>query len=211
MKTLLTGFGAFPGVPINPTDLLISGWRLHPERRPSHECECHTLPTEYAASEQAICQLLTRQDPRLLIMTGVKECAPSISLERFALNIDDCVIADATGEVREAREIRLGGPGALTTTVDLGGLRNVMVAREYNIEISNHAGTYVCNHAYYTALDLVQSQRRDTDVVFVHFPMHPLLARRDIFENGSLQYFEVALREIWQYLKRRRHKDRNAV
>src|ERR1043166_2603767 len=56
-----------------------------------------------------------------------------------------------------------------------------------------------------------QHQCRDADVVFVHFPMHPLLARRDIFENGSLQYFEVALREIWQYLKRRRHKDRNAV
>jgi pyroglutamyl-peptidase len=203
MGALFTGFGAFPGVSVNPTELLIARWQRSLERRPTNQCECYVLPTEYRGSEAAIRDLLDRHNPRLLIMLGVKPSAATISLERYALNIDDSSAPDAAGEIRDGTPISTGGPEALMTSIDLIALRNGMLAREYSIEISNHAGTYVCNHAYYHALNLVESENRPTQVLFVHVPMHPLLGRCDIFESGALQYLESAIRDVWRYLDRR--------
>ena len=208
MKLLLTGFGPFPGVPVNPAELIVrrlcqQGPGLSASNAtlaPWEETHCRVLPVEYGAGGDAVVRLLKDRSPDMLLLLGVKSAGSGTSLERFALNVDDCTVPDAAGVVREGQAIREGGADALQTRVKLGGLRDAMAARDYRLDISNHAGTYLCNHVYYRALDFVAASSHATRVLFVHVPMPVPLNSHGLLQQGSLGYLEGAVRELIRVL-----------
>lgn len=172
MRIVVTAFGPFPGVPVNPTERLLSCWRAGTVPRPvDRDLVCVTLPTEYDASATEVRRLMDAHRPDVLLLLGVRCRSPLVALERVALNLNDCVTPDAAGVVRTGQPVYPDGPVARVTDVDLPALRDAAALSGAAVEISNHAGTYVCNHVYFTALQHAHERRLATRVLFVHVPL----------------------------------------
>jgi len=167
---LVFGFEKFGGLTSNPSQLVVE--ELARENQPvsGYQLVPCVLPTEYAASAQLIESLILENDPFIVLGLGVAASRQSICLERFALNIDDVDVKDNAGCLRVGKVIETNGPAALTTTADLSPILKKLTDRRIPATISNHAGTYVCNHAYYRALRKLQLENRKTDCLFVHLP-----------------------------------------
>jgi pyroglutamyl-peptidase len=174
---LITGFDGFGGRKNNPSQLVV-------ERMPQ---SLKTGKGKTIALETMVLETCekswTALKPRLascsvLILTGVAAKRPVVSIERFALNIRDYRIEDNHGHQFQGSTIDKGGPEALTTGIDLLKLEKRLLAKGFPCEISNHAGTFVCNDIYYRALLHKASQGTPTIVLFVHLPTPGRYTRR---------------------------------
>ena len=189
MKICVTGFSAFPGVPVNPTELLIEHFRQKPSTLTAGPIEFsfNVIETQYEQGGAHVQRLLRDTNPQYLLLLGVAASRSSFSLERFALNIDDASIPDASGDVRRGRRIEKMGPLALETKVDVDKLRESLIRSDVDVEISNHAGTYVCNHVYYVALHCVEVLGLSTRVVFLHTPLAPAASAQLTLAGGTVR------------------------
>ena len=70
----------------------------------------------------------------------------------------------------EARPIVTGGPLALAATLPVLAMRAAIGRLGLPVEVSNHAGTYVCNHVLYAALHHAQAKGYATRIGFLHVP-----------------------------------------
>lgn len=184
MPTLLTAFGPFPGMPVNPSELLLRSFA-------SEGFTTQLLETSYASAGDTLIEAIERHHPTLLIMLGVRSKSPSIALERFALNNDDSPTPDAAGIIRENQTIHAGAPSSHQTSFDLAALHTALALSEIPIEISNHAGTYLCNHAYFRALHHIHTRSLHTRALFVHIPL--ILEPLDPLERTIRQLIHESL------------------
>ena len=100
-----------------------------------------------------------------------------ISIERVAINVDDARIADNTGARPVDRPVVARGPAAYFSTLPVKRLCRDLQHAGVPAEVSQTAGTYVCNHVFYA---LMHALRRRPGVRggFVHIPYSPEQARR---------------------------------
>ena len=170
LKVLLTGFNAFGGEAINPSWLAVQalqGKQIH-----RHRVVAAQLPTEFAASLAALNALLSAHQPALVICTGVAAGRMALSLERIAINIIDARIADNAGQQPVDTPVVPGGPAAYFSTLPIKAmLQNIQAAGE-SAEVSQSAGTFVCNHVFYGLMHTLATQRRYRPARggFIHVP-----------------------------------------
>ena len=90
--------------------------------------------------------------------------------ERVAINVDDARIPDNAGQQPVDAPIVPGGPAAYFATVPVKDM--VRAIREAGVpsELSNSAGTYVCNHLLYCVLHHAGPGVR---AGFIHVPCIP--------------------------------------
>jgi len=171
MTILLTGFEPFGVHKANPSrdivEAVAAAWD-EPQ-----ELITRVLPVDYEAAGKTILDLIAQHDPDIVLMLGLADSAPRPRLERVALNLDDALIADNTGVTRRGTLIRDGAPLALKTTLDLSALEEQLSALGHAVDISNHAGAYICNHIYFEALLHFETAGLATPCLFVHVPPHP--------------------------------------
>ena len=74
--------------------------------------------------------------------------AERISIERGAINVDDARIADNTGARPVDRPIVARGPAAYFSTLPVKRLCRDLQHAGVPAEVSQTAGTYVCNHVF---------------------------------------------------------------
>ena len=92
LRILITGFGAFPGAPYNPTPTLVA--RLTRLRRPAFselELIGHVFPVSYAAVDRTS---LALADGEFVAIVGPTGCGKST-----LLNVAAGLIAPSTGRV----------------------------------------------------------------------------------------------------------------
>src|ERR1700722_14406675 len=110
---LITGFGPFPGAPVNPTGPLVAALA---RRRIPALCHvrriAHVFPTSYQAVDREMPVLLARERPDALIMFGLAGGSWHISIETRARNAIPRAVADASEELPAASLI---APGARAT------------------------------------------------------------------------------------------------
>ena len=95
---LLTFFGPFPGVPVNPTVALAEGaQRLLAQMRPDLNVITRELPVSYDGSSTALRTALQEVQPDALISLGVAVGRDMVSLEQVAINLDSAGIEDNDG------------------------------------------------------------------------------------------------------------------
>src|SRR5665213_2601210 len=108
MKTptiLVTGFGPFPGAPVNPTEGLVKTLaRAHRQRA---RIVTHVFHTSYAAVDRELPALLRRYRPDALLMFGLAAATPHLLIETWARNALSA-LPDAAGAVTGARQIAPG-------------------------------------------------------------------------------------------------------
>jgi pyroglutamyl-peptidase len=170
-RLLVTGFGPFPGIPRNPSAEIARRVAASPRwRRLGIAARCLILPTTYAVIDEHLDPAL-KEAPDAVLMIGVAGRAARVRIERRAVNRASLLLPDAAGR----------RPTALTlsdcASARVGRAAPVMVRailRRHAIPcgISQDAGRYLCNAAYYRAL------AAPVPVLFVHIPNPPRAARR---------------------------------
>jgi pyroglutamyl-peptidase len=162
---VLTGFGAFPGVPDNPTQRLVEHFRQDPSDLPVGTA-LHLLDVDYRTVGKQIDALL-HKPPRALILTGYSNLATAITLEARAHGLCSPDKPDAMGHIPpKAATV----PTALHSTANLKTLSDALAAENLPAKVSHDAGQYLCNFSYRHALQRVDERGFSTQVLFIHLP-----------------------------------------
>ena len=171
MRILLTGFEPFGKLAVNPSQIVVESMAARAKAASVSEIRTAVLPTEFEGARRKILRLITDIRPELIISLGVDTNSGSIRLERVALNLDDSDAADNAGNTAAANLIVADGPLAYWSTLPLEQMRSVLAEHNIPVSISNHAGTYVCNHVFYSARHEAELLGSNTRCGFVHIPL----------------------------------------
>lgn len=172
---LLTGFSPFAGESVNPSWQAVS--QLHGKRIAGHRIAARELPTEFDASLSVLHAAIAAANPSLVLCVGQAGGRAQLALERVAINLDDARIADIAGACPIDAPVVAGGPAAYFATLPLKAI--LLALREGGIpaEVSQTAGTYVCNHVFYGLMHALRD-RPQVRGGFMHIPYAPEQAAR---------------------------------
>ena len=170
MRTILiTGFGRFPGTPVNPSGLVAT--RLVRCRRPAFAGTrrvAHVFATRYDAVDRELPALVKREKPDIVVMFGVATRARQVRIEQRARN-RTALFPDAGGHRPATRTI---APHRDALRNPLPAARLVGAARTAGVAAapSRNAGTYLCNYVYWRALEAAVRPDGPGLVIFIHVP-----------------------------------------
>ncbi|MCB1553879.1 MAG: pyroglutamyl-peptidase I [Xanthomonadales bacterium] len=172
---LLTGFEPFGDETSNPSWEAVRA--LDGMRIAGHRVVGRCLPVEFGTSLTRLRAAIREAKPVLVLCVGQAGGRAQLSLERIGINIDDARIADNAGAQPVDEPIVAGGPAAYFSTLPLKAMLRDLRAAGVPAEVSQTAGTYVCNHVLY---GLMHALRRTPRVRggFVHIPFAPDQAAR---------------------------------
>ena len=176
MRVLLIGFGPFPGAPLNPSALLVKS--LARRRRPAFAeivRTTHVFATTYAAVDRDLPRLLAA-GPDIVLMFGVAGRRRHLCIETRARNAISLLFPDASGYRPRQGIIAPGEPAALRSAAPFARLLGAVRASTVPARLSREAGRYLCNYAYWRALERSRDGR--PLVQFVHIPGVSLGPRR---------------------------------
>ena len=150
-RVLLTGFTPFGGERINPALEAVKRVRCL-----EAELRILEVPTVFGDSARLVTAEMDAFRPDLVLCVGI--------------NVDDARIPDNAGQQPVDAPIVPGGPAAYFATVPVKDM--VRAIREAGVpsELSNSAGTYVCNHLLYCVLHHAGPGVR---AGFIHVPCIP--------------------------------------
>ena len=174
-NVLLTGFDPFGGETINPSWEAVRA--LDGEVVGGRTIRAVQLPTVFGRSLTVLRAALKRWKPDVVICVGQAGGRPQLSLERVAINVDDARIPDNAGKQPIDRAIVRGGPSAYFSTLPIKALRAALADAGLPAEISQTAGTFVCNHVFYGLMHAL-SATPNVRGGFVHIPFLPMQAAR---------------------------------
>lgn len=180
MTTLLvTGFGPFPGWEHNPTPAMVKA--VAALRLPGVRIVGHVFNTVYAEVARDLPALIARHRPDAVLLFGLAGRTGHVRIEKHAHNVTTRRVPDASGAFHLSADIVADGPWRVPTAVATGVLTQQLRRAGLNARLSPSAGEYLCNFAYWLALDAV-ARREVKRALFVHVPL-PLKAgcsgRRD--------------------------------
>ena len=144
---LVTGFDPFGGQAINPSWMAVQG--LHGRQIGGHRVVGAQLPTVFGESLLALRELLASLRPALVVCMGQAGGRGALSLERIAINVNDARIADNAGAQPIDTPVIAGAPAAYFTSLPIKAMLSALLAEGINAEVSQTAGTFVCNHVFY--------------------------------------------------------------
>ena len=171
MKILLTGFEPFAQWKVNPSEQIVRA--LAKTQRSHYELIAEILPVDYVQAGSRIKRLIQKHKPDAVVCLGLAPERRSLSLERVALNLDDAPLPDNSGRVRIGRHILPDGPAAYYSTHTLNKLLTAFINNNLSVVVSNHAGTYLCNHVFYLARHEIERMGLPSPCGFIHLPGMP--------------------------------------
>lgn len=192
ISTLVTGFGAFPGVQTNPTAAIVARLRAEAPAR----LHAEVLPVSWARGPQALAQAIDEATEahgplRLLLHLGVATSADRLRIEsnaaahaRRSVDVDGLHAAQLppSGTV-------MFNPRALVARLCDGGLPATL---------SDDAGGYLCNAIF--GYGLRWAGDRGAIAAFLHVPM-PGTARPDTSNRSwSEADLDIAVRIVLEAL-----------
>ena len=181
MRVLLIGFGPFPGAPFNPSAALVK--TLARRRRPALAeivCTTHVFATAYAAVDHDLPRLLALK-PDVILMFGLAGRRRQLCIETRARNAVSVLFPDASGYRPQCGVIVRDGEAALPGAAPFADLLGALRGHRVPARLSRDAGRYLCNYAYWRALERARSGR--PLVQFVHIPPVRLKPRAR-WQNG---------------------------
>jgi pyroglutamyl-peptidase len=111
----------------------------------------------------------------LVMCVGQAGGRSALSLERIAININDARIADNAGQRPLDAPVVPGGPAAYFSTLPIKAMLRALQQAGVAAEVSQTAGTFVCNHVFYGLMHALATQRgfKGTRGGFIHVPYVP--------------------------------------
>lgn len=170
---LLTGFEPFGGASVNPSWEAVQ--RLDGATVAGHHIATACLPTAFGSAQTALEAALRRHRPALVIATGLASGRGALSIERVAINVMDARIPDNTGQQPVDVAVIAGGPAAYFSTLPIKAMQAALQQDGLPAEVSQTAGTFVCNQVFYALMHRLARQRRTRRPRggFIHVPGLP--------------------------------------
>lgn len=163
MKALVTGFEAFGAHAVNPSALLADALADDPGVTTA------VLPVSYARAADELAAALRASEPDVVLCFGLADARTEISVERFALNLDDAASPDNEGVV-SAATIDPDGPVAYRSGLPVDTIVAALRADGIPAGTSRDAGGYLCNHVFYALMRLLAREHPQARGGFVHVP-----------------------------------------
>lgn len=170
MRFLLTAFEPFDGTGLNAS---LEGCRLFLDRWGSDfDLRFCVLPVEYGPDTAAVEQALAQGEVDVLLHTGQAAGTRQIRVERIAVNVRYGASAGPLDRSTQAL-IDPDGPPAYFSTLPVDEIAAAIARAEVPVEISNHAGIYLCNHVLYHSLRRAERTGGHPRAGFLHVPTLP--------------------------------------
>ena len=164
MKILVTGFDPFGGEAINPAYEAVK--RL-PDAIAGAEIVRLEIPTVFSRCGPAVESAIQEHRPDAVLCVGQAGGRSCVTVERVAINLADARTPDNSGAQPVDEPIQANGPAAYFATVPVKAMVENVRAHGIPCQLSNSAGTYVCNCVMYEVLHMGYPGIR---AGFIHVP-----------------------------------------
>jgi len=168
MKILVTGFEPFLSLTRNPSKEVLPMLEKEVKRG---SLKTMVLPVVFDQVFDPVKEAIEDFKPDVILHLGVAESRDKISLERVAINIKDARGVDNLGNQPVDEPILKRRASAYFSTLPLRKLEAILKDANIPVEISNSAGTYVCNNIMYHTLSYLEEEKLDVMAGFIHLPM----------------------------------------
>ncbi|WP_016991915.1 pyroglutamyl-peptidase I [Lysinibacillus boronitolerans] len=165
-KILVTGFEPFLDFKINPTMQIVEA--LNGKKIDSYDIVGRILSVDFQQSAEQLKQHIEEVKPQIIISLGLAGGRFKVTPERIAINVKDGE-PDNNGYTPVDESIYEEGEDAYLTNLPIRSMVNRLQAEGYPAEISNTAGTYLCNNIMYEGLAYAQ-QHKGVRAGFIHIP-----------------------------------------
>lgn len=167
-KLLITGFDPFGGESVNPAWEAVK--RL-PDTAGGFVLYKRMIPTVFSEAAQAVLAAAEAVKPDVILCIGQAGSRAAVTPERVGINVRSARIPDNAGNQPQEEPVVIGGPDGLFATVPVTSMAAAIREAGLPGQVSNTAGTFVCNDTLYTLLH----HYLDTPVQvgFIHVPWLP--------------------------------------
>lgn len=169
MKLLLTAFDPFGGGTINPA---LEAVKLVGVVAGVDIIKLE-VPTVFGASVDTVISAIEKHLPDAVLCVGQAGGRTGLTPERVAINIDDARIPDNEGHQPVDRPIAAEGPAAYFSTLPVKAMTAAIRQAGLPSDLSNTAGTFVCNHLMYGVLHHLAKHHPAIRSGFLHVPFLP--------------------------------------
>ena len=174
MKTLLlTGFEPFLTYTVNPTMKIVE--ELHGTVIGNYKIHSEVLTVDFQSSGEQILKSIAAVQPDAVISLGLAGGRYKMTPERIAINVKDGE-PDNNGHKPVDEVIQAEGQAGYLSTLPVRAMVNGLLKAGLPAEISDTAGTYLCNNVMYEALHYAATQRPTMKSGFLHIPASHELA-----------------------------------
>lgn len=170
MTILVTGFDPFDGASINPAWEAVRGLPDEVAGTPLVKLQ---VPTQFGRSIETVVAEIERVRPSAVVCVGQAGGRTAITPERVAINVDDARIPDNAGAQPFDRPVVEAAPAAYFATLPVKAMVAAIAQAGVAGELSNTAGTFVCNHLMYGVLHHLTQHAPTVRGGFVHVPFIP--------------------------------------
>lgn len=168
MRLLITGFDPFHKNAENPSWLAAEALT---DQVGAYEVKKLRLPTVYGEAAQMVIEEAEKWKPDVILSLGLAGGRGAVTPERIGINLRSASIADNAGQQFTDIPIIADGPAAYFSTLPVTAMAKAIRDRGLAGQVSNTAGTYVCNDVLYTLLHRFAGTA--TRVGFIHVPYIP--------------------------------------
>lgn len=198
MKIIVTGFDPFGGEKINPS---IECVKALPEIE-GVELIRLELPTVFKESAKRLNEVINEVKPDAVLSVGQAGGRPGITMERIAINVDDARIPDNISQQPIDETIQTKGAAAYFSTLPIKRIVKAIREAGIPVEVSNSAGTFVCNHIMYQALFAATKADKPFKAGFMHIPFIPeqTTDKPSLPLEESTKALQIAIETIRDYL-----------
>ncbi len=165
-KILLTGFEPFHGQTLNSSQQIVLGLA----DRFRDVGQFLILPVSYERSFEVLKAHIEAQTDGFILMLGQAAGRGNVSLERIAINLMDSEKSDEDQVFKIEQKIHCQGPDGYMSDLPLSSWLQILKSENLPVEISNTAGTFVCNALYYRVLAFLRERQSRCQALFIHVP-----------------------------------------
>ena len=165
MRLLLTGFEPFGVETVNPSWEVAR--RLGEAPPEGVAVAVLELPVRARMSFERLVPILEAGEHDAWLALGEAGGRPFLSVERLGIN----VLIDGRGA--EEQPLVEGGPAAYFSRLPVATLASAISAAGVPAQVSNSAGTYICNEVTYVVQHHLATSGRDLPSGFIHLPFLP--------------------------------------
>ncbi len=175
IRCIIAGFDPFGSAAFNPSGeiaLAFSDLITTPELG-SVATEKLLLPTCCSESWKVLREALKKfpDEDLIVILLGLNERGTNLHLERTAVNLRKYRIPDNNGHQHVASKIYLSEGESRSTKIKVGDVVSTLMKNGIPCEVSNNAGTFVCNEIYFRALSHQAEHKNVLATIFIHVPL----------------------------------------
>ena len=202
MKLLLTAFDPFGGESVNPAQKAVS---LVGEVS-GIEIVKLTVPTVFGEASRIAVETIRSERPDAVLCIGQAGGRAAVTPERVAINLMDARIPDNAENQPTDEPVVLGAPDAYFSTIPVKRIVEAVRSAGIPAEVSNTAGTFVCNALMYSVLHTLKTEFPNTMGGFMHVPFIPEQAANkpigtpSMSLNDIVSAIEAAVWAIFEHL-----------